>query len=114
MKVFTMKSAPFRMGGTQRPIWTEVEPVEEFTKEGIEMAVVHNPQNDRYHVAEKTSGAFVGSGPTKSHAKSRVCDDIEKADEEVMEKQLSKHRGTIGSDIAEELEPEEFWGHNFE
>lgn len=110
MKVFTMKNAPFKMGAPlERPLVTEVDPVDTFTKNGIELAVVENKKNGRYYIAEQSTGAFVGSGDTISHAKAMVCSDIENADKDVMEDQLKKHSGMMDSAEAKVVDEDEFW-----
>ena len=101
--IWTAAYSPFIMGGdVNAPIATEVEvgdPID--LGGGIKGFVVVSPKG-RIHVAEASTGAFVGTDVDKVKA------DIAAGDPAVMKKQLAEAKEQFKN--ANHLEPEAFWG----
>ena len=86
---------------------TEAEPLSQHTNRGITLAIFHNPKTNSYHVAEATTGAFVGHGKTVSAALNGVERDLAAADPAVIKEQLKQ--AAEQSAAAPLVPAEEFW-----
>jgi hypothetical protein len=114
LTVWTYAYFPFTIGGNVwQPISTVVEtPVAiTKTKSGIFLAVIRNPKTNHFHVAEVTTGAFVGFGTTHDEAIKEVLKDLSTADKTVVMRQLKD--AAKKKQQAHALTPEEFWSKNF-
>ena len=103
LPVWTKAYRPFMLGGNvNAPIATEVE-VGEATElaPGISVHVVVSPTGTA-HVAEATTGAFVGTDIEQ------VRKDVQDADPEIIKDQLKKAKAEL--DGVDHLDPAVFWG----
>lgn len=105
VKIWTEAYSPFIMGGdVNAPICTEVEAGEPIdVGRGIQAYVIASPRTGKVHIAESTTGAFVGSSIEQ------VRQDVESADPEVIKQQLASAAERVKH--ARPLSPEEFWNH---
>lgn len=108
VRVWTRQErSPLAFGGGYETIATRAIP-HLVAKEGkLTLYVIHNPKLGGYHVAEGTTGAFVGYDESADNVLARVCNDLRTADPKVVKQQLQDaHRQVKG---ARELKPAEFW-----
>jgi len=101
-KVWTEAYRPFLMGGNvNAPVSTEVEVGEPFDiGQGLQGYLVVAPSG-KTHVAESTTGAFVGTTVDQIKA------DLESADPDVVKAQMET--AATRAQEAEPLDAEHFW-----
>jgi len=108
VKVWTLRYNAFVMGGkTDQPVETDVEPIHRFKRRGFEFAVFQNPVTTHFHVAEVSTGGFVGFGHTQELAIADLVGNIKGVRRETLQEQL--RRGAQEGRGAVSLTPEDFW-----
>jgi len=85
MKVWTYETTPFALGGTRRPIATEIDEFERIkVGKGFHAVVMQNPVNKYWHVFLDGCGALIGTDKNKAKLIRRVKQDVKTGNKVVM------------------------------
>jgi len=107
IKIWTYRTAPFRLGGTHEAIIATVTAEESFEVNGYTLHVVKSPRTGHYHVAEGQTGALIGYGRDKGRAIAQVVADIAQAAPGVIDSQIIEAKKIVKG--AKLIKPTDFW-----
>ena len=112
VKVYTIISAPFRMGGTlEDKIYTTIEEYERidigFGYFGI---LFKNPYTDGWHMALEACGALIGSNKSRAKLIKQVKGDMVSGNPEIFEQQIEMGKRQMKR--SEFMKPDE-WFNKF-
>lgn len=90
MEIYTIMNTPFALGGTSKPIKTEIEEYERvYLGKGYYGILVKNPKKKLFHIALE-SGAIIGTLSNRQKLIDRTKEDVASGDENIMAQQVEQ------------------------